>query len=150
MKMLFATVAALFLVSSQAQAAGGEKLVFSPTAFEAERNLVLQDRNYSNYIAKGMMKKSDMGIALVDLDGDGMPEIFSYTENSLMCGSLGCMLEVHKKTASGLKMLFRITAYNDVRISSHTHHGMKDIILHDGTGQSHTWAFSGAGYMPKP
>lgn len=86
------------------------------------------------------IKKSDIGIDLFDIDGDGELEILSYLNADGFCGSLGCSFKIFKKdknTNEYLRIRWRgnegnnIDLYvkDDITISEIKHNGFHDIIF---------------------
>ncbi|NBI07674.1 hypothetical protein [Senegalia massiliensis] len=66
----------------------------------------------------------------IDLDGDGIPEIFVYLVGSLVCGTGGCSAAIFKQENGKYKLLTRFSLVNNpVIISNSKTNGYKDIIM---------------------
>jgi len=71
----------------------------------------------------------------VDLDGDGVPEIFVYLTGPLLCGSGGCSGLVLKRANSGYTVKSRFSLVRTpVFVSETKTNGWKDIIMYVAGG----------------
>ncbi len=135
----------MLFVATEALAAGGDKLVFSTTEHAAERQMVIDSTSYKQYIAQKMLSPDNIGIALYDLNGDGNPEVISYTQSSLTCGAHGCDLKVFETGGGKPQILLEVTAAETVEVSQRISHGSKGLILGGPRGAS-LWSFDGKAY----
>ncbi len=70
--------------------------------YQHERELVMKHE----YITRRQARTGDIYIALADLHDDGIPEIFTYTDLSEFCGTLGCPMNIYRREGQGLVSLF--------------------------------------------
>lgn len=93
--------------------------------------------------------------ALVDLDGDGRPELLMLLEDQNWCGRDGCTLLVFHHGESGYRLLARVTpVQSPIAVSQMRHGGWHDLLA--GVGGGGTVAgtvalqFNGSGYPRNP
>jgi hypothetical protein len=102
--------------------------------YEQERNIVYKITNMaeSEKDSEGTMKKAIIGMALEDLNDDGIKEILAYIIQFEYCGRGGgyCTFLILQKDSSGTwKKLFRVSTYPDIGIANTKNHGYHDIFI---------------------
>lgn len=112
------------------------KVKFEYSAYQDERAIVyLEHKEDFEEFAKmqkdmgEIVDKPEIGIALYDLNNDGIKDVLAYIRHKFYCGSHGCAFEIYLSSASGE---FKRTAdervvYGNVQILDHQTKGMHDI-----------------------
>jgi hypothetical protein len=85
-------------------------LAFSATQHQRERELVIRHERINRKLLK--KEGSNLYIAVADLNGDGIPEIFAYMDILGYFGNLGCVTNVYRIKGRGLAYLFTEFGFN--------------------------------------
>ena len=157
-------VAALLLIVSVSRAASEHKdqLVYSATKYEHERLMVRKKEGIDavesalrERLKEHGLSKIPVLIALADLDGDGVNEIFVYLSAPGYCGSAGCSLTIYKQLARGKlqQLLWTSSATGRVSVFDTSTNGYKDIYIEGvraGTLSwvDRRWVWTGKTYIP--
>ena len=83
----------------------------------------------------------------LDMNNDGMPEIFVGFDNSYFCGSGGCTIYLLNNDAT-VNTIFTVSDYPVIVLNSVTK-GWKDIVISSG-GVQHFLAYEGKQYPANP
>ncbi|HEY6022298.1 MAG TPA: hypothetical protein VIY48_21310 [Candidatus Paceibacterota bacterium] len=75
-----------------------------------------------------------IGMASVDLNGDGTPEVLVYEDLPSFCGTGGCELQVYTKGVSGYKKVFSIVAAGEVGLLGSITGGYQDLAISTNMG----------------
>lgn len=67
-----------------------------------------------------------IGIASIDLNGDGRKEILSYLHSSYWCGSAGCRTCIYED-GTPLKQILCLSAYPEIKVYASNTNGYRDI-----------------------
>jgi len=110
---------------------GTETVGTSPKISTEDRKLltdalVLQFKDYAN----AQEKAANTGVKMVDLNGDGTPEVICQARGVEVCSATGnCPLWVFEKTAAGYKLLLQGGAVQTFTIQPTRTNGYLDLVL---------------------
>jgi hypothetical protein len=89
--------------------------------------------------------------ALVDLDGDGLPDAVVLVLDRAYCGSDGCTLEVFRGTTDGFSFVSGSTLCRaPIRVTRETSHGWRTLIVATKRGGDVLMRFDGRRYPLDP
>jgi len=147
MKRFIIAAVAIACLSTPAFAA--EQAMFKKTGSEAERALVTASKDFADNIKAGVVDPAQIGIATLDVNGDGVKEIFVHDYNSFSCGSAGCATYIYRNDGGALTTLMYVIAGDTIAVSDNAmnNNGYKDIYIKGGDGAPIRWTFDGKQYV---
>ncbi|MDF2557631.1 MAG: hypothetical protein K0R71_1459 [Bacillales bacterium] len=110
--------------------------VFSHRLFtEKKRNKQLELAITREFQVKKGIDKVRYYYNMIDLNGDGIPEVFVFLTGSKLCGNEGCMAAIFKTTARGFQLLSKISpVFQPIVVSTEKTNGYHDIITYVSKG----------------
>lgn len=110
--------------------------VFSHRLFaEKKRNKQLEMAITREFQVKKGIDKVRYFYNMIDLNGDGIPEVFIYLTGGKFCGNEGCTAAIFKSTARGFQLLSKISpVLQPIVVSTERTNGYHDLITYVSRG----------------
>jgi hypothetical protein len=122
---------------------------------EKKRNKQLEQVIIREYQIKKGIDRVRYLYNYIDLNGDGIPEVFVYLIGDKLCGNEGCSVAIFKSTPQGYQMLSKISpVFQPIVVSTGKSNGYKDLIVYvSGGGTNPFYAklkYQQFGYPARP
>lgn len=142
------TAAILIACASPAMAA--EQVKFEEKGYEAERSMLADNPIIANEVKQGVIDVSKLGIATVDVNGDGEKEVFVHDYNSYSCGTQGCSTYLMQKQGTQYLSIMNVIAGDEIALgdkSSGTDQKYRDIYIKGANGKPVRWSYKNGEYV---
>lgn len=148
MKTVAMLVACMGILCS-AGAHAVEQPLFSTDGFAQERGILANNPMFANDIRTGHIDVDKLGIALIDVNGDGEKEIFVHDYNAYSCGTQGCSTYVFEKQGTQYLSILSVISGDTLAVGdkSSNRNSYRDIYIKNADGRPVRWSFDGNGYV---
>lgn len=133
------------LCATQANAV--EQPMFATDGFTQERAILANNPMFANDIRTGHIDVDKLGIALIDVNGDGEKEIFVHDYNAYSCGTQGCSTYVFEKQGTQYLHILYVISGDTLAVGDKSSNGYRDIYIKNAQGKPVRWGFDGKEYV---
>lgn len=144
-QIIFFIFIMLFIISCAIATEQAYEVDFSNTKFPNYQKMIFARliNQYTGVPSHLELKKEEIFIDTIDLNEDGVDEIFVYENNKIVCGYNVCAITVFKRDShNNLLALLKTTSSNIISIIPTKTNGFHDIEFATVAGNKQIWKFN--------